>query len=377
MANVFDYLKWRGDLTFTQDPPNPVDALIFSALVYIRYGGRVTETPTTSITLREAAEDYFALPDYETRVRVKSDLELLYQAAASTRFGFTKVFLYRDQFIPEQETQFAAMTFLLDDGSSFLAFRGTDSSLVGWKEDFNMTFQQTIPAQRLAVQYTREVAAEYIAPMRLGGHSKGGNLAVFAAARSSPMLQKRILEVYNNDGPGFTDYLMGDPGYLAMVPRIKTYVPQSSVIGMLLEHEEPYTVIKSKQVSLLQHDLYSWEVMGRDFLPMQEITANSQFLNQTIKAWIAQMDTQERNRLVDTMFTLLGTGGIENALDIFHPRNIRTYIKTLGSDANTRHILSTEFQNLMEAARKTKAQFEESKALTAEEEKNGELPPAK
>ena len=371
MANIFDYLKWRGDLTFTQDPPNGVDALVFSTLAYISHGGRAAEKPLTPILLRDAAEDYFALEDHEERARMKMDVELLHAAAQTTRFGFTRLFMYRDQFVPEQETQFSAVTFLLDDGSAFLAFRGTDNSLVGWKEDFNMSFQQTVPAQRLAVQYTREVAAEYIAPLRLGGHSKGGNLAVFAAARSSPMVQKRILEVYNNDGPGFTDYMMGDPGYIAMVPRIKTYIPQSSVIGMLLEHEEPYTVIRSKSVGLLQHDSYSWEVMGREFIPVKEITSDSQFLDATIKTWFAQMTNQERNQLVDVMFGLLGTGGVDKALDIFHPKNIKTYVKTLSNDENLRHILSTEFQSLIEAARKTKQQLEAAKEPpTLEEGKN-------
>ena len=370
MANVFDYIKWRGDLSFTQDPPNAVDALIFSGLSYIPYIGRPTDRPEVPVTMRDAAEDFFADEDSESRVRSKNDAELLRAAACSRRFGGCRVVRYRNQFVPERETQFAAVTFLLPDGSTVLAFRGTDSSLVGWKEDFNMTFQQTIPAQLLAQAYVREIAADYSGTLRLCGHSKGGNLAVFSAARSSPMVQERIAEVYNNDGPGFTDYLMGDPGYLAMVPRIKTYVPQSSVIGMLLEHAEPYTVIKSNQVSVLQHDLYTWEVMGADFVPMQSITADSRFLNQTIKAWIADMDTQERNRLVDTMFGLLGTGEIEKALDIFHPRNIRTYIKTLGNDPDTRRILSAEFQNLMEAVKKTRSQLVEAKSLDAPEGKS-------
>ena len=363
MANIMDYLKWRGDLSFTQDPPNAVDALVFSSLAYVCYGGRAVTHPDTPVTLREAAEELFSMEDHESRCRVKNDLELLHLAASTVRFGLSEICMYRDEFIPEQETQFAALTFLLDDGSMFLAFRGTDNSLVGWKEDFNMTFQQTIPAQRLAVQYTRDVALEYARPMRLGGHSKGGNLAVFAAARSSPMIQRRILSVYNNDGPGFTKYLMGDPGYLSMVPKIRTYIPQSSVIGMLLEHEEPYTVIRSKTVGLLQHDPYSWEVLGREFIPVQEITESSQYIDATIKTWFAEMTNAERNQLVDVMFTLLGTGGIENALDIFQPKNIRTYIKTLSSDAGMRHILSTEFQNLIEAARKTKAKFDEDKEL--------------
>lgn len=361
MPDILDYLNWRGDLSFSQDPPNGVDALIFSALVYIQYGGRTQQYPDMPITLREAAEEFFSMDDYDQRIRVKSDLELLRQAAESNRFGFTKLCFYRDLFIPEQETQFAAVTFLLDDGSAFLTFRGTDYSLVGWKEDFNMSFQQTVPAQRLALQYTREIAAQYLMPLRLGGHSKGGNLAVFAAARSAPMVQRRILEVYNNDGPGFTQYMMGDPGYLAIVPRIKTYIPQSSVIGMLLEHEEPYTVIKSKTVSLLQHDPYSWEVMGNHFVRMEEVTEASRFMDATIKAWFADMTNQERGQLVDVMFTLLGTGGVENALDIFHPKNIRNYLRTLSTDENIRRILSSEFQSLIEIAKKTKAEFDADK----------------
>lgn len=361
MANIFDYLTWRGDLLFTQDAPNAVDALIFSGLTYICYSGRAEQYPEKPITLRDAAEEFFEQEDYESRARLKSDIELLRAAAATDRFGLTRLVMYRDLLIPEQETQFAAMTFLLDDGTAFLAFRGTDDSLVGWKEDFNMSFQQTVPAQRLAVQYTREVALEHTLPLRLGGHSKGGNLAVFAAARSSPMLQDRILEVFNNDGPGFTDYLMGDPGYMAMVPRIKTYIPQSSVIGMLLEHEEPYSVIKSRQLGLLQHDFYSWEVLGRDFIHMQEVTSGSQMLDTTIKTWFSQMSNQERSQLVDVMFTLLGTGGVENAWDIFRPKNIGTYVKTLSSDENLRRVLSAEFQSFIEVARKIKAQMDAQK----------------
>lgn len=358
MATMFDYLKWRGDLTFSQDPPNAVDGLIFSALSYIQFGGRVLSQPREPVLLRTAAEEFFLQEEPEKHVRVEKDLDLLYQAAQTIRFGQTKLAMYRDTLIPEQETQFAAVTFLLDDGSGFLAFRGTDNTLVGWKEDFNMSFQQTVPSQRLAVQYVRDVAAEYALPFRMGGHSKGGNLAVFAAARSAPLVQQRILEVCNHDGPGFTTYMMGDPGYLAMVPRIKTYIPESSVIGMLLEHEEPYTVVKSRTVSLLQHDLYTWEVMGKGFLTVEEISEDSRFLDAAIKAWFADMTNQERGQLVDVLFSLLGTGGVENAIDIFHPKNTLNYLKALSADDNMRKVLSQEFQGFIEAARRTRARFE-------------------
>ena len=365
MATMFDYLKWRGDLTFAQDPPNAVDALIFSTLSYIHYD-HPAEQP---VLLRDAAEAFFSREEPEKYVRVEKDLDLLHDAAMTTRFGQTRITMYRDVLIPEQETQFAAVTFLLDDGSAFLAFRGTDYSLVGWKEDFNMSFQQTVPAQRLALQYLREVAAEYALPLRLGGHSKGGNLAVFAAARSGPLLQQQILQIYNHDGPGFTKYMMGDPGYLAMVPRIRTYIPESSVIGMLLEHEEPYAVVKSRTVSLLQHDPYTWEIQGPGFVMVEEVSEDSRFLDAAIKAWFADMTDQERGRLVDVLFTLLGTGGVETTLDILHPRNALNYLKALGADENMRKVLSQEFQGFLEAARRTRARFAQNReALESGEE---------
>ncbi len=376
MTNLFDYLKWRGDLTFSQDPVNSVDALIFSTLTYLNYRGSLETDFYTPVLLYDAAADFFSQPIDEKRLRDKNDLRLLREAAATARFGHTAICMYRTQFVPEQETQFAAMAFLLDDGSAFLGFRGTDYSLVGWKEDFNMSFQQVVPSQILAVDYVRDAAAELPRPLRLGGHSKGGNLAVFAAARTSPMIRERILEVYNNDGPGFTGYLMGDPGYLAMVPKIRTFVPQSSVIGMLLEHEEPYTVIRSKSVGLMQHDPYSWEVLGNHFIPVQEITQSSQFLDTAIKTWFAERTNQERSELVDVMFGLLGSGGVDRALDIFQLKNIRKYIKTISSDEHLRRILSTEFQSFLEAVKKTRAGFEESRpALTAgSEEGTDQIP---
>ena len=368
MGNIFDYLTWRGDLLFTQDPPNAVDALIFSTLAYVGYGALAENPPETAVTLRACAEEFFTLENLESRVRVKKDMELLQKAAQTARFGQCRLCLYQSRFLPEQETQFAAMTFLLDDGSMFVVYRGTVSSLVGWKEDFNMTFQQTIPAQRLAQAYIRQAAQACAAPMRVAGHSKGGNLAVFAAARCAPGVRERILTVYNNDGPGFTGYMMGDPGYTAIVPRVRTYIPQSSVIGMLLEHEEPFLVIRSRSVGIMQHDPYSWEVEGPGFLPVQGVTESSQFLDATIKNWFVSMTNEERNRLVDVLYGLLTTGSVENAVDIFQPRNIRAYIKTLSADPDMRHLLSSEFQGLLEAAKKARSCMEEQKALPPEKE---------
>ena len=367
MADLFDYLHWRGDLSFQQCPVNAVDALIFSALSYIDLGGSAQALPEIPISLREASEEFFKLPDIQARCRAKADLSLLMAAAETRRFGECLLLQFRSRLIPEEETQFAAVTFLLDDDSGFLAFRGTDYSLTGWKEDFNMSFRETIPSQLLALEYIQEIGSRYIMPLRIGGHSKGGNLAVFASVKADSQIRSRILDVYSMDGPGFTEYLLSDPVYKEMVPRIHTIIPQSSVIGMLLEHEEPYTIIKSKTLGLLQHELYSWEVDGPHFVPMEEITTDSRFLDQTIKTWFAGMTNEERNEIVDTIFDLLSIGEVDNVLDIIQPKNLKNYFRTLATNGKIRKMLSEEFLNLLEAAKKTQLALEETKNLPSQE----------
>ncbi len=350
MTDMIDYLKWRGDILFSQLPPNPVDALIFSTLAYISYDGIVPQEMHRWVMLEDVAGTFLTLPDADKKVRVKQDLELIKAAAETARFRRVGLSYYKNVLIPEEETQFAAVTFFLEDGSAFLTFRGTDNTLTGWKEDFNMSFQESVPAQRLALQYVQDFARISSVPIRLGGHSKGGNLAVYAAAKCDASVQLRIKEVYNQDGPGFTDNLMGYPGYQNMVPKIFTYVPQSSLIGMLLEHEEPYIVIKSRQIGVLQHDPYTWEVMGKDFIHMKEVTADSQFADKTIKAWLAKMDNNERDKFIDAVFELLASGDADYTYEIMHPKNVMAYLKTLGSDDEMRKVLAGELVKFVRIA---------------------------
>ena len=282
-----------------------MDGLIFCALSYIPFVGQAAETPNEPIALRDAAADFLSLDDYESRVRAKNDAMMLRAAAETARFGGCKMVLYRDQFAPEEETQFAAMTFLLPDDTAFVAFRGTDRSLVGWKEDFNMAFQEAVPAQLLAQDYVREVAAEYVMPLRLGGHSKGGNFAVYAAAFCGEEIQDRIEAVYNYDGPGFDSKVLSEPGYQRICQKIQTFVPQSSVVGMLLGHEEKYTIVHSEQTFLQQHDTYSWEVLQKHFHYLDTVDNSSRFVDYTLKAWLAQMTPAQRERFVDAIYEVM------------------------------------------------------------------------
>ena len=363
MADMFDYLKWRGDILFSQVPLNNVDALIFSSLAYVQYDGIITEDKMQFKTLRETAAQLFAMPDAQTRCRVPNDLELLKAAAETERFGRVGLCAYQEIFDPVEEVQFAAITFLLEDGTAFLAFRGTDSTLVGWKEDFNMTFQESIPAQRLAREYVQRFAGVTKAPLRLGGHSKGGNLAVYAGAKCSESIQDRILEVFNHDGPGFTEAMMTDPGYLRIVPRVKTLVPQSSIFGMLLERQEAYTIIRSNQVGIMQHDPYSWEVMGGSFIPVEELTADSRFLDRTFRTWLAGLTPQERNTFFDSVFDVLMSENASSTKDLMRPQNMLHMIRALQTDDERRNTISSVLHELMNAAM---GRSNETKQLPAE-----------
>ncbi len=351
MADLLDYLKWRGDLSFSQVPLNPIDALIFSTLSYIGYDGVLTEEIQEQMTLRQAAEQFFALPDQEDRIRVKKDIPFLQAAAETERFGQTKVGFYRSILEPEEEKQFAAITYWLDDGKAVVVFRGTDLTLAGWKEDFNMTFYESIPSQLEAVRYVDEFALSQLEDFYLAGHSKGGNLAVYAAAKCDSRVRGRIVEIHNQDGPGFTETLMGDEGYLAMVPKIKTFIPQSSVVGMLLEHEEPYSVIKSKQIGLMQHDPYSWEVEVKDFVYVEERSSDSKIIDKALKTWLEGMTLEERSDFVDAVYDVLTSGGVSHTKELIQIKNWRKFVKTLSGDGKKRKLIAGELMALMRSVK--------------------------
>lgn len=353
MADMFDYLNWRGDLSFQAVPFTSVDALILSSLVYLQMEGIVPEAMTDSVPLEDAAFSFAALEDADKRVRVKNDIALLQAVAASPRYRNTRLCFYRSKYVPEQETQFAAMSFLLDDGSAFLAFRGTDYSLAGWKEDLNMSFQSSVPAQREAAAYTEEFAAANPVLLRLGGHSKGGNLAVFAAAKACSNTQLRTISVYNLDGPGFGDSMLTDPGYLDMVPKIRTYIPESSIVGILLEHKEPFTVIKSRQVGALQHEPYSWDIMAGDFIQLDDISPASQVAEKAISTWLQNMSNEDRESVVDSIYQLITASGATRVEDLIHPKNIHAFLKALKGNTQTKRLLSSEFLELLRAIKST------------------------
>ena len=223
----------------------------------------------------------------------------------SKRFGDLQLCYYEQQIDHQAEKQFAAVTIALEKDVHYISYRGTDFTVTGWKEDFNMTFRTGVPAQQEAVRYLKQVAQKTKGKLYIGGHSKGGNLATFAAAFAGLKIQQRIVAVYNNDGPGFLEDVIDSAGYQAIYEKIQTFIPQTSLFGMMLEHAEPFTILESSEYFVMQHDPYSWKVLGPDFIYLEKVTASSRFLDQTIRGWLASLTPEQREQFVDTMFELL------------------------------------------------------------------------
>ncbi|MBQ8202179.1 MAG: DUF2974 domain-containing protein [Clostridia bacterium] len=309
MANMMDYLVWRGDVTVSYAPWNDVDSLILATLSYLEY-------PHTSATLSDMAAWLGTPPAMEINF-VHEARSLLSAAGMTARLAGLAVHDPVSVVDQARDMQFAAVTFDLPDGAHYVAFRGTDNTIVGWREDFTMAFESPIPAQTAAVKYLREAAAKTTGPLILGGHSKGGNLAIYAAAHADPVIQQRIRLIYSFDGPGLDDATVASDGYAAIARRIRSFVPQSSVVGLLLAYHPEYTVVRSDSVSLLQHDTFTWQVLGTTFIEVTELDVSSQLVDQTVHAWLSRVTPQQRRLFVDTLFDLLEATGAATMKELF------------------------------------------------------------
>lgn len=306
MANVCDYVRWRGDLTLDQSGFNEIDNLILARFSYFPFDKIIRENEIATIkelSRRFSNQDVTKLP-----ILWKDDVELFPLMGNSKRFGGMLATKYINKIDAEQEKQFSAITVLMPDGTIYVSYRGTDNTIVGWKEDFNMSFKSHIASQISAKQYLEEIAKEYpSSKIIIGGHSKGGNIAVYAATFASKEVKDRIINVYNNDGPGFCEDVIETPEYQEILSRVHTYIPQSSIIGRLMNHKEKYTIVESVQRGIMQHDLYSWQLLGKEFVTLKKLTNESEFIDKTIKDWLENVEPEKREQVIDAVFEILNT----------------------------------------------------------------------
>ncbi len=306
MADLFDYLTWRGDLTLDQSPFDPVDGMILARFSYVPFEYFAKPLPEGFVPIKSLAEPALADEALRTEQRWRlRDEELLPALARSRRFGDLEMGMQESVLDDVIQTQFSAITVRLGPDLTAIVFRGTDNTVVGWKEDLDMSYRCPIPGQKSAVEYLQRMAAKVPGRLILCGHSKGGNLALYAGAFCGAGVQARIDAVYNYDGPGFFDDVLQTDGYKAIVTRIHTFVPQFSVVGMLLDHPEGHTVVHSTESGLGQHDVYSWEVLGPGFVCLETVTGGSEFLAGTVREWTRDMTPEQFEQFVDVIYTLL------------------------------------------------------------------------
>lgn len=314
MSSIFDYLEWRGDIPFGDDPFNEVDNLVLSELVYTCFEG-IVPYEGKAVPLSEVRDAYFRK---NSRRDIKDDSPhqeraplLMDSMLSGKRYADTRMIGYVDIVDTDEVIQMAAAAFLLPDGTAYIAFRGTDSTIAGWKEDFMMSYLPETEGQRRSVWYLNETGKRVRRPLRVGGHSKGGNFAVYASAFCDKKINNRIIDIYSNDGPGFRPEVMEKAEYKSILPKVTSIVPDTAIIGMLLTSGAKHKFIKSSADGIAQHDPLTWEVR-RDGFVAAEPSEFGQFIMKAQKDWLSKLDDRERKLFVDTLFALLESTGMHS-----------------------------------------------------------------
>jgi hypothetical protein len=326
MANLFDYISWRGDLEFDQLPFNPVDNVVFSQLSYLPMEGTVPGPNEHSyVTIEDLAAKYAEKqqdnPSGLTNdITVNEAISVINAIGSAPRYKNCKLFAFTNNIDLDQEKQFAAYCVII--GKKYLSrkmlvvYRGTDMTLIGWKESLNMSFITSIPSQKEAVSYLEKTSRRFSYPLIIAGHSKGGNLAIYASAFCSNHIRKRIAAIYSNDAPGFHKQVIQSAGYQAICPLIHSFIPQSSLIGMLFEHGETPMVIKSTANGPMQHSLCTWEVTYNNMVDAGELTEQSRFIDRIICEWINQIDEGQRQQFIHAIYKILVSCDADSLVDL-------------------------------------------------------------
>ncbi len=304
MANILDYLQEVTE-SFSERPFSEVDSLILSQLSYLDFAGLVPGPEEEGFVPlgKLAGEEAIASLTKHDRVP-ELDGELVRRAAANPRFGELRLGGYVNIIDKEAEEQFSAVTFLLD-GFAYAAYRGTDASYVAWKEDFNLAFLSPVPSQLAGAAYLDWAAEHVSCPLRAGGHSKGGNIAVYSSLFCAPETRKRITDFYSHDGPGFPEGVLQSPEFAEMKNRLHKTIPQSSLVGLLLQHQEACRIVRSDQFWILQHDPFSWQVADGSFEAVESLSYGARFLDQSLNAWIASLSPEELSAFADALYRVL------------------------------------------------------------------------
>lgn len=335
--NIMDYLDWRGDIPFSCKPLNSVDNLIFSELSYVNMDGIISSELRFETTLPALLAKY-RVARLDQKGAFNDPIPLLEKAAYCERFRDIRLGGYINILNEKNVIQFSAVTYKIDEDTLYVAFRGTDQTMTGWREDFNFGYLTKTPGQSAAVTYLKNVCDQTDCRVHVGGHSKGGNFAVYAAAFSSDEIKKnRLLNVYSNDGPGFKKSIVNSAEYISITDKIMKFVPEASIIGLLLFGRETFNIIKSEGKGMEQHSPYRWQVFCDSFVPAESFTYRSTVMDEAFDLWVEELDDERRRVVISTLFNAIDAAGfttlpelMENKLSAYNA--ISKAAKTLNED---------------------------------------------
>lgn len=313
--NIIDYVKWRGDLTLKERCFNDVDGFALIMLAYINYDGiDLSEGLTIRQCWQKITEKQI---EKNGSYHQQNHYDLMKEMAGSCRFRDLIISDYDHLTLLQQEQQFAAVTVKLDDDLHFVSFRGTDGTLVGWKEDFNMAFQFPVAGQTYSKIYLRNIMEKYTGQFIIGGHSKGGNLAMYAASQMEQT--DRINKVFNLDGPGFRSDYLRDEHYLSIMDKTVNYLPESSIVGRLLYNDYQNVAIKTCTDDIFwQHYVYNWLIDVTKPLTCEKLSVESDFINDSIDQWQEQLSLEDKKLTIDIVYSTLVENNITNTEELFN-----------------------------------------------------------
>lgn len=333
MKNIFDYLLYYKDDTLDKVCFNEVDSLALSLLSYVKFDNIIPSSKKDSILLKDACDlflEKYSEKDFKTEYWMfPICYKLMKVLSVSNRFSFARLgYLVTST---DSKGQFGAITIRFPSGITYISYEGTDSSIVGWKEDFELMFQYPISSQSLAQNYFDETLTLFDREIYVGGHSKGGNLAMYAYMYGKSYYKKRVKQVYNFDGPGFLDEVVESSLYKEMSSKLTMIVPKESVVGMMLGHGK-YRVVNSSFKAVLQHDATSWECFGGHFVDTK-LSKKSEKLENNLKEYLDGMSLEEKKNFVETFFAVFEHANITNIMQLkeFKISNLLNIMKEVKS----------------------------------------------
>lgn len=329
METVFDYIKYYKNITFEESNFNDMDNIVFCTLSYL---------PLNNITIENTTLDviFSKIKNNTDKSIVQNSLKVLKEIYNTKRYKTIQLSNYIN--IVDEQTQFSALTIRFGKGNCFVAYRGTDTSIIGWKEDFELSYTYPVPAQKLAYKYLKETIKFSDKNIYVGGHSKGGNLAMAAALEIEENIFKKIKNIYNNDGPGFLQEEYTTQKFKRVETKLKTFIPEESIVGILLENTSNYTVIKSKAIGIKQHDLTTWLCFG-PFLKQGRLSVFSKELKIKINSWLQNSDNNKKETIVKNLFKIIQSTGATDLKD-FKKINFKTIVNEVtGVDTEVKQLL--------------------------------------